>query len=56
MTIIVNEKDSEISNNSYVKPKEVVCPKFNEIAKIIFEDYKILFKCRNKHKSYFFDE
>ena len=38
MTIIVNEKDSEISNNSFVKPKEVICPKCNETAKIIFED------------------
>jgi hypothetical protein len=60
MTIIVNEKDSdsENTNQSYVKPKEVICPECNETAKIIFEDYKILFKCRNKHKSdyYFFDE
>ena len=58
MTIIVNEKDSEISNNSYIKPKEVICPECNETSKIIFEDYKIFFKCRNKHKSdyYFFDE
>ena len=58
MTIIVSEKDSEISNKLYVKPKEVICPECNETAKIIFEEYKILFKCRNKHKSdyYFFDE
>jgi len=58
MTLIVNEKDSEILNNSCVKPKEVICPECNETAKIIFEDYTIFFKCRYKNKTdyYFFDE
>ena len=58
MHIIVHEIDSKIANKSYLKSKEVICPECNEIAKIIFEDYKIFFKCKNKHKSdyYFFDE
>ena len=58
MNIVVNEKDSEIATKTYAKSKEVICPECNETTKIIFEDYKILFKCRNRHKSdyYFFDE
>lgn len=52
-----NLQNPQIQNNkananlNYIKSKQILCPKCNEIIFLKFKDYKIsLFDCKNEHK------
>ena len=48
--ILVNEKDNNKDVNSFIKSKEIVCPKCKESILFSINDYMITLNgCRNKH-------
>jgi len=51
ISIIVFQKDLNISSNNVLTIKEVICPKCGENSRMKLENYKItLFECKNGHK------
>ena len=53
MNILVNEdiNDTKEDDNTFIKSKNIICPKCGENIKIKIENYKItLYECKNKHE------
>ena len=51
MSVLVYDNDKINKNNSKIKPKNIICPKCYENAKINIKDYKLnISGCKNNHK------
>ena len=53
MNILVNDdiNDTKEDENTFIKSKNIICPKCGENIKIKIENYKItLYECKNKHE------